>query len=182
MFPRGHDRAEGFRFSRADVARPPRQVRFVATGRPYRRPIRTTAISAISRGSLVPVVLTSITLRATISQSGSLRSTTPSKFKAWLKALFKSSISSGVRLSFNNRLIGIVPPLSRRKQNQTPSIALDFLIALDFRSRRRATEGALTFTNVLRFVARIGVKIKMATSVTAKPQGAGAMFLLAVAM
>jgi len=32
-----------------------RHVRFVATGWPYRRPIRTTAISAISRGSLMPV-------------------------------------------------------------------------------------------------------------------------------
>jgi hypothetical protein len=35
---------------------------------------------------------------------------------------------------------------------------------------------------VPRFVTWIGVKIRMATSVTAKPQGAGAMFLLAVAM
>ena len=32
----------------------------------------------------------------------------------------------GVRLSFNNRLIGIVPPLSRRKQNQTPSYSTGF--------------------------------------------------------
>ena len=42
------------------------------------------------------------------------------------RALFKSSISSGVRLSFNNRLIGIVAPLSRRKQNQTPSYSTGF--------------------------------------------------------
>ena len=61
--------------------------------RPYRRPIRTTVISAISRGSLTPVAPTSMTLRATISQSGSLRSTTPSRCSAWSKALFKSAIS-----------------------------------------------------------------------------------------
>ena len=35
---------------------------------------------------------------------------------------------------------------------------------------------------MLRFVTWIGVKVRMATSVTAKPQGAGAMFLRAVAM
>src|SRR6516165_1865246 len=129
----------------------------------------------------MPVVPTSITLRATISQSGSLRSTTPSKFRAWLKALFKSPISSGVRLSFNNRFIGIVPPLSRRKQNQTPSIALDFLIGLDFGSRPRATEGALTLHERPAF-RRSDRRQNKDGHQTAEPQGAGAMFLLAVAM
>ena len=41
----------------------------------------------------------------------------------------KSSISSGVRLSFNNRLIGIVPPSA--DANKTRPL----LIALDLRSR-----------------------------------------------
>jgi hypothetical protein len=51
-------------------------------GRPYRRPIRITAVSAISRGSLRPVAPASITLRATNSQSGSLRSTTLNERRA----------------------------------------------------------------------------------------------------
>jgi hypothetical protein len=50
--------------------------------RPYLRPISATTTSAILRGFLFPVALTSITVRATISQRGSLRSATLSKFRA----------------------------------------------------------------------------------------------------
>ena len=97
---------------------------------PYRRPIRATAISAISRGSLGPDAPTSRTLRATISQSGSLRSTTPSQFRAWLKALFKSSISSGARLPFSIRLIGIVPPSADATKTRTPSYSTGTLFTV----------------------------------------------------
>src|SRR5215831_18483031 len=63
-----------------------------------------------------------------------------------------ATISSGVRLSFNNRLIGIVPPLSRRKQNKTPSYSTGFpLTAAELRKEHGP------FTNVLRFVTWIGV-------------------------
>ena len=63
-----------------------------------------------------------------------------------------------MRLSFNNRLIGIVPPLSQRKQNQTR------LIALDFRSRPQ-NYGRSTDQRAGSLGS--GVKIRMAASVTA---------------
>ncbi len=73
----------------------------------YRRPIRATAVSAISFAD-APATPTSITVRATISQSGSSRSTKPSARKARSKASFNNSISSGVYfLVFNKRRIGI---------------------------------------------------------------------------
>jgi len=51
-------------------------------GRPYFSPISATATSAIWRGFLSPVALTSITVRAISSQRASLRSATLSKFRA----------------------------------------------------------------------------------------------------
>src|SRR5437879_2495396 len=60
-----------------------------------------------------------MTLRATISQSGSLRSTRLRDRRARLKALFRRSSSSGVYSpSFNNRLIGIARPTMRRENSR----------------------------------------------------------------
>jgi hypothetical protein len=60
--------------------------------------------------------------------------------RAWLKPLFKSSISSGVRLFFNNRLIGIVLPSAdamRRRVALHSILQRRTVIEFDFRSPRR---------------------------------------------
>ena len=62
-------------------------MKWPPTDAAYRRPIRATAISAISCGSPGPDPPTSITLRATISQSGSFRSTTPNKLRVAVEGL-----------------------------------------------------------------------------------------------
>jgi hypothetical protein len=79
-------------------------------------------------------------LASTMSQSGSLRSTKPSKFGAWLKALFKSSISSGLRLSF---------ALSR------PQLEASSALTARNSVHGRTTEG-LPLHELLRLVAWIG--------------------------
>src|SRR4029453_10756403 len=92
--------------------------------RPYGMPSCLVASLEISSGSWVPARSISITLRATISQMGSLRSTRLSERSVNVKARLSLSTSSGLILpSLNSRLIGIVEPLTGGNPNTAQGFA-----------------------------------------------------------